>query len=58
MLAKDTRESLNKDDDFWEYSQAYVDGQKQNVIVAYDALQKWDAVRASGSRTRTMRAKP
>ncbi|MCQ5160556.1 S-layer homology domain-containing protein [Clostridium sp. DFI.5.61] len=42
MLAKKDRESLNKDDDFWEYTQAYVDGQKQNVIVAYDALQKWD----------------
>ncbi len=22
-----------------------MDGQKQNVIVAYDALQKWDAVK-------------
>ena len=57
MLAEKDRESLNKDDDFWEYTQAYVDGQKQNVIVAYDALQSGMTPRASGSRTRTMRGK-
>ena len=38
-LAKETRESLKYDGDlYWEYSKAYVDGEKQSVIVAYDAL--------------------
>ncbi len=39
VLTKDTRESLKYDDDlYWDYSKAYVNGEKQNVIVAYDAL--------------------
>ena len=42
ILKKNDRESLNKDDDFWEYSEAYVNGEKQKVVVAYDALQKLD----------------
>ena len=39
VLTKDTRESLKYDDEhYWEYSKAYVKGEKKNVIVAYDAL--------------------
>ena len=45
MLTDKTRESLNKDEDFWEYSKAYVNGQKQTITVAYDAVQMWDAAK-------------
>ena len=39
VLEKDTRESLKYDGDYyWDYSKAYVDGVKQNVIVDYDAF--------------------
>jgi len=38
MLAAQTRESLKYDDEnYWDYSKAYVDGEKTNLIVAYDA---------------------
>ena len=39
VLEKDSRESLKYDGDYyWDYSEAYVDGVKQSVIVDYDAF--------------------
>ncbi len=41
VLEKTTRESLKYDDDpYWNYTKAYVNGDKTGVIVAYDALTK------------------
>ena len=38
MLLKNTRESLKYDGDYyWEYSKAYVNGEKTSLTVAYDA---------------------
>lgn len=40
VLADTDRESGDYDDDdyYWEYENAYVDGQKQSVFVTYDAV--------------------
>uniref|UniRef100_UPI00261F58C7 hypothetical protein n=1 Tax=uncultured Dysosmobacter sp. TaxID=2591384 RepID=UPI00261F58C7 len=45
MLSDLKRETLKSGDHFWEYFNAYVDGDKTPVIVDYDALYIWDAAK-------------